>query len=149
MNRPFIITVSGSHGGAGKTALIEMLLPYIPNAVAVKVQYHDGHASSLMEETDASADPSKDTARYLTAGARKAFLITGGDGSLSQLVEKAISSDDFDAVLIESNRMAREMESDLSFYVRAIGEEKLGADECRRRADVVVEGFKPKEAPDG
>ena len=72
-----IIVVGGSSRGAGKTALICGLIAALPEFrwIAVKITTHDhGHAGSIFEETLPGEET--DTARYLAAGAARAFLAT-------------------------------------------------------------------------
>ena len=138
MNRPVVITVSGACAKAGKTLLIEKLLPAFGNAAAVKAQVREDHDFSLTEESDSSESPGKDTSRYLAAGARRAFLISGPRDRVAEAVNEMISRKRFDVIIIESNTMAIHLESDISFFVRGEGPGKPGAEECEKRADMVV-----------
>ena len=138
MSRTFVITVSGSRGGAGKTRLIEKLLPRLADCAAVKVHAGAAGELSVVEEEDAGESAGKDTGRFLAAGARRAFFIHGPFEDSLSAVREIIESGRFRTVAVESNAMARALDADLSFFVSAEGATKPGADECRRRADVVV-----------
>jgi len=133
-----VISVSGSRAGAGKTRLIELLLPLLGDCAAIKARLEPTEGLSVIAEDDASESPHKDTGRYLSAGARRAFLITGGAARIERLVERIASSGEFDTVVVESDALFTRIESDLSFFVRADGEPKPGAAICEQAADVVV-----------
>ena len=134
----FLITVSGSRGGAGKTRLIERLLPCLGNCAAIKARIEPGEELRVVAEDDPSQSPGKDTGRYLAAGARRAFLLTGGRDEVTRAVKRAVAGGEFDVVVVESNSLAAVLESDLSLFVRAEGEPKPGAETCERLADVIV-----------
>ena len=138
MSKPVVISVSGSHGGAGKTCLVERLLPCLPNCAAVKARTGKGAELSVLVEDDPAQAAGKDTGRYLAAGARRAYLIGGPGDEVRAAVREIIEGGEFDAVIVESNAMARELESDLAFFVRGAGEPKPGADVCEERADICV-----------
>jgi molybdopterin-guanine dinucleotide biosynthesis protein len=138
MSKARVIAISGSCAGAGKTLLAERLLPWLPNCAAVKVRAHDSEPLSVIVERDATHCPGTDTARFLAAGARRGFLITGPSDAARGAVEKILDSGEFDVVLIESNAMSRELDADLSFFVAAEGEAKPSARECRERAHITV-----------
>jgi hypothetical protein len=72
-----IIVVGGSTRGAGKTSLVCGLIAALSEFrwTAVKITTHDhGHHAPIWEETHAGDET--DTARYLAAGAARAFLAT-------------------------------------------------------------------------
>jgi hypothetical protein len=72
-----IIVVGGSTRGAGKTSLVCGLIAALPEFrwTAVKIAAHDhGHNTPIWEETQPGDET--DTARYLAAGAARAFLAT-------------------------------------------------------------------------
>lgn len=75
-----IVVVGGGGRGVGKTALACGVMAALPeqNWIAVKIASHaHGAGQSLWEEAEAGAGT--DTARYLAAGARRAFLLTAAD----------------------------------------------------------------------
>src|SRR5208282_4039333 len=77
-----VIVVGGGGRGAGKTALVCGLMRALPEIswTAVKITTHEhGKASPIWEET--TPGETTDTARYLAAGARRALLVTAGDGA--------------------------------------------------------------------
>jgi hypothetical protein len=72
-----IIVVGGSSRGAGKTALVCGLIAALPEFrwTAVKITTHDhGQRTPIWEEMQPGDET--DTARYLAAGAARAFLAT-------------------------------------------------------------------------
>jgi hypothetical protein len=72
-----IVVVGGSSRGVGKTALVCGLIAALPEFrwAAVKITTHEhGKPKPIWEET--SAGKGSDTARYLAAGAERAFLAT-------------------------------------------------------------------------
>ncbi len=148
MSRPVVITVSGSGAGTGKTRLLERLLPCLHNCAAVKARCfspeEDAEGSrrrsklSVLAEDSATDSPAKDTGRFLSAGARRAYLISGAPEEVRREVERIIADGGFDTVVVESNAMALALEGDLALFVSAPGEAKPGAQACRERADLVV-----------
>ena len=140
MSKTFVITISGSGRGAGKTLLAEILLPRLSNCAAIKVWSHGQEEFSALVEDNPGQSPGKDTARYLAAGARRAFLIRGAPGSARQAVDEIIENGEFDTVIVESNAVAREIESGLSLFVKGRGKPKREADICQKHADVTVYG---------
>lgn len=102
----------------GKTAVGCSLMAAVPELrwVGVKVSPHD-HAldDAVWEETDPGSE--KDTGRYLAAGARRAFLVTGEADFLG-----AVRPGTGESLLVESNRFsahafAGERESSLQLMV--------------------------------
>lgn len=124
-----IVVVGGSNRGVGKTALICGLIAALPEYrwTAVKVTGHaHGMMQAVWEETEPALDLGQgtDTARYLTAGAQRAFLATPAlcddspvpdfplllAGLWSKLGPGA-------HVLFESNRMLQYLKPDLCLLV--------------------------------
>jgi hypothetical protein len=138
MSRTLVITVSGSRAGVGKTRLIEMLIPALKDCAAIKAVTHEAGKLSVIVEDDASASPGKDTGRFLSAGARRAYMIAGSPVEVRGAVEEIIADGGFGAVVIESNEMARALEGDLSLFVKGEGVPKPNADACEELADAVV-----------
>ena len=144
MDRTLVITVSGIGSGAGKTRLIEKLIPCLRNCAAIKARRHEGANLSVVVEDDSNKSAGKDTGRFLSAGARRAYLITGTGAEVRRAVEEIIAGGEFDVVVVESNEVAMQLERDLSFFVKGEGEAKPGADAYEERADVVVQGVSQK-----
>ena len=144
MSKTVVVTVSGGCAKVGKTLLVEKLLPAFVNAVAIKAQVHDDHAFAVVEERDVSESPGKDTSRYLAAGAQRAFLVSGPRGCVREAVNEIIAGENGSVVIVESNAMANDLESDVSFFIRGDGDGKPGAEECEQNADVVVSSISLK-----
>ena len=87
-----VIVVGGSGRGAGKTALVCGLMRALPEIpwTAIKVTNHEhGKPTPIWEET--APGEGTDTSRYLSAGARRALLVTADDNALGSLVQQASS----------------------------------------------------------
>ena len=112
-----IVVVGGSGRNVGKTSLICELIAALPEFrwTAVKITSHaHGARDAVWEETAAGQDT--DTARYLAAGARRAFLVTAGDEELPiGEMQAAIGSDT--NVIFESNRIAGALKPNLCIGV--------------------------------
>jgi molybdopterin-guanine dinucleotide biosynthesis protein len=113
------IVIGGLGRKSGKTAMVCRILRLYPEKqwLAVKITAH-AHAQPpapfrLTEETDAG--DTGDTRRYLAAGARRAVLLEGDlDAAMPALVALLASSPDW---IVESNRAARRLNADLTFFV--------------------------------
>jgi hypothetical protein len=151
------VIVSGSGRGAGKTAVGCALMAAMPELswAAVKVTPHRHDVSEeLWEDLDFRSE--KDTGRYLAAGARRAFLVSGAtDSRAVELVLEARGRASLcDGLLVESNRIAAGMvgrrgEAEVSLAVLAGPETEWKASllECAGRVDAVVlaNGLRPEE----
>lgn len=90
-----VIVVGGTRRKAGKTTLICGLIAALPECpwTAIKMTSHDhGEPEPVCEET--RSGQGTDTARYLAAGARRAFLITARDGKLPEAALRDALADD-------------------------------------------------------
>jgi hypothetical protein len=107
--------VGGGGRGAGKTALVCGIIAALPEFewTAVKITRHrHGDFEPIHEETVPGQET--DTARYLGAGARRAFLITADDEELPQrLSEFQKELDAASHVIFESNRILNHLQPDL------------------------------------
>ena len=114
-----IIAIGGNTKDIGKTALVCALIAALPEFqwTAVKITGHDyGPTGStpancaVWEETQAGKET--DTGRYLTAGARRALLITrSGAQPPIEEIRKALGDDR--NVIFESNRIVDAVKPDL------------------------------------
>jgi hypothetical protein len=77
-----ILVVGGSTRGAGKTTLVCGLIAALPefhwNAIKITTHEH-GYPAPIWEETKPGEET--DTARYLAAGAKRAFLVSAPGGN--------------------------------------------------------------------
>jgi len=116
-----VIVVGGSSKGAGKTALICGLLAALPEFAwaAVKITTHaHGKPEPVWEETESGQGT--DTARFLAAGARRAFLVTAGGRDLPlQLRHLSAKLEPGAHILFESNRILAHLEPDLCLALQA------------------------------
>jgi hypothetical protein len=140
-----VVVVSGSGCGVGKTSLVCGLIAALKEFdwIAVKVTTH-AHSSlarvyeettgeetageeTVREETAGEESAAKqtfavqgtDTARYLAAGARRAFLVSALDSELSQRLRELGSLVGPEAnLLFESNRVLRHLRADLCLAIK-------------------------------
>jgi hypothetical protein len=110
-----IVVVGGGGRSAGKTALVCGIIAALPEFewTAVKITRH-GHGDFEPIHEETVPGQGTDTARYLGAGARRAFLLTADDGELpqrlSELKEKLGAASH---VIFESNRILNHLRPDL------------------------------------
>jgi hypothetical protein len=136
-----IIVVGGSGRSVGKTSLICGLIAALPERswIAVKISSHvHGTPQPVWEEKEAGLGT--DTARYLAAGARRAFLLTAPDGAdlelvLDQLWAECEVGANF---IFESNRILDHVRPELCLMVRAAAEPKPSYSRTVRMADAMV-----------
>ena len=152
-----VLVIAGSGRGAGKTAVGCALMAAMPEFswAAVKVSPHRHDVDEeLWEELDFRT--AKDTGRYLAAGARRAFLVSGAtDLRAVELVLEARERTSLcDALLVESNRVAAgsvarpgEAEVSLAVLAGAEAEWKASLRESAGMADALVlaNGVSPEE----
>jgi molybdopterin-guanine dinucleotide biosynthesis protein len=166
-----IVVVGGGRRAVGKTTLVCGLIAALKEFdwIAVKVTTH-AHAGlprvyeeTAREETAreetlgkrSGAGKRSDTARFLAAGARRAFLLSADDDSLALGLHELKEKLDRGAhILYESNRVLRHVPADA---VIAIGEDavtegkasySLALDEAdalavRAESDGVIPGARP------
>ena len=135
-----IVVVGGSDRNVGKTSLICGLIAALPEFqwAAVKITSHaHGVRDAVWEET--AAGQGTDTARYLAAGARRAFLLTATDEELPIAgIRSALGTDS--NLIFESNRILEVLMPDLC--IGAIGgtsgEVKASFEAFVGRADAFV-----------
>ena len=146
-----IVVVGGSSKDIGKTALICGIISALSEFdwTAVKISGHDYEpapsnadatdlsAGTIREETSPGVDT--DTARYLSAGARRALLVTrvGADVPLGE-IERALGSDR--NIIFESNRIVDVLKPDacLAFVGAPIVEAKPSFSRLLQVADALV-----------
>ncbi|MGO9433781.1 MAG: hypothetical protein ACLPH3_19125 [Terracidiphilus sp.] len=135
-----IVVVGGSGRNVGKTTLVCGLIKALPEFAwtAVKITSHNhGKPIPIWEETEAGH--ATDTARYLAAGARRAFLVTAADENIQmEAIQAAL---DLDSIAIfESNRMVSLLAADLCIGVigGAGNENKPSFEQFCGRADAFV-----------
>jgi hypothetical protein len=114
-----IIVIGGGGRGAGKTALVCGLIRALPEIpwTAVKITSHEhGHPKPNMEPIfeETVAGSATDTARYLTAGAKRALLVTSDVGALGPVMQQILEQCPPPQCLIfESNRVLEHVRADL------------------------------------
>jgi hypothetical protein len=139
-----IIVVGGSAKGVGKTTLVCGLIAALDSlrwsAVKVTTDAHQG-VPTIYEEK--SAGPEADTARYLAAGAERAFILTvPPERDLTEALDEFWPRVDRGANLIfESNRVMGQVTSDACLLVRGDpreGRDKSSYSRVAQLADAVV-----------
>ena len=155
-----IIVVGGGGRGAGKTALVCGLMRALPEIpwTAVKITGHEhgqDKTTPIWEET--TPGEGTDTARYLSAGARRALLVTASEDALGPIVEQilqgnsrasgasssgAIGSGATRAgIIIESNSVLRHLRPDVCLCAATSpwAEQKASFDLLMEHVDATVE----------
>lgn len=134
------IAIGGSARNIGKTSLICALIAALPECrwTAVKVTSHDhGKPALIWEETQAGQET--DTARYRSAGASRALLITARDGKIPVAELQAVIADDR-WLIFETNQIQSLPKPDV--ILALIGSEKTESKPSFvavvRRADAFV-----------
>ena len=138
-----IIVVSGGGRGVGKTALVCGVIAALPEMAwtAIKLTGHThGDLPAIYDEK--LPGQGTDTARYLAAGAERAFLVTAGDAELAGRVQEVQSMLSPGAnVIFESNRIVQHLRPDFCIAVRA-GTEANGPkpsfDRAMQLADALI-----------
>jgi hypothetical protein len=141
-----VVVVGGGGRGAGKTALVCGVIAALPERgwVAVKIASHaHGPEQPVWEDTEAGEG--SDTARYLAAGARRAFLLTAVDdaamqAALDELWRRVERGENF---IFESNRVLNFIKPDLCMVVGSgskNADEKMSYENAVSRADAVIAG---------
>ena len=136
-----IVVVGGTGKGVGKTSLICGLIAALPERswIAAKISSHvHGAFSPVREETEAGQET--DTARYLAAGARRAFLLTAPDGidlqhALDRLWAECEAGGNF---IFESNQILDYVRPELCLMVRGDTEPKPSFSHAVRLTDAMV-----------
>jgi len=134
------VVVGGSARHVGKTSLICSLIAGFPRCpwTAIKITRHEhGKPAPVWEETEPGQGT--DTARYLAAGARRALLVTGLDGTISTAqLQIAIAEDRW--LIFETNQIPFLDKADLVLAVAGSLEtqSKPSFAEVLRRADAIV-----------
>lgn len=151
-----ILAIGGTARNIGKTSLlcgvISALREYAWTAVKITTDVH-GFSEPLWEETQ--PDSATDTARYLTAGAKRSFLISAPKQDwpthirdLRLRVERSAS------LIFESNRIVKFLQPDIFLGVRTLRDTSAKPSflsvEHLSDATVVVgnmDGFEPGPKP--
>jgi hypothetical protein len=128
-----IIVVGGSTRGAGKTALVCGLIAALPEFrwTVIKVSTHEhGKPTPIWEETQPGGET--DTARYLAAGAARAFLVTApcrdetGEPDLTLVLDGLWPHFGRGANLIfESNSVVHHVRPNVCLMIHAVAHRQL------------------------
>lgn len=100
-----VLCIAGSGSCVGKTAVGCELIRAMPELrwLALKASPHRyGTPDGIVEERDAGS--AKDTGRYLAAGAKRAFLLTGTGEGLEFARRARTLVKDYETVLVETGR---------------------------------------------
>lgn len=145
-----IITVSGAHGGVGKTSLCTLLLGRMDGFAAIKVS-SGGMYASVTDDEETIREEGKDTRAMWDAGARPVVLVKCPDEDLQDALEQAfVLLGEVSGVIVEGNGPSRLLKSKVSFFVTGPGvsDAKPGALELLKKADVVVVNVEDDEPPE-
>ncbi len=151
-----IIAVDGANSGDGPTTVLEILLRHFKNYAAIKTTTTHKtpcpriHACGICREikkpyniiTDPGiiAQEDKDTARYLSAGAKKVLWVQSAPDALREAMKEALELlKDEKGVIIEGNSPLKYIRPDLTIFVRADDEDmKPSAKAALPKADISV-----------
>jgi hypothetical protein len=146
-----VVVVGGGGRGVGKTALVCGVIAALPERewIAVKIARHEhGVERPVWEQTEPGERT--DTARFLAAGARRAFLLTAADEAVMQctldklwtLVERRGD------LIFESNRVLNFLKPDVCLMVAGEADAKSSFTTAVRCADAIVTGSASEELPE-
>ena len=146
-----VVVVGGGGRGVGKTALVCGIIGALPERewIAVKIARHEHEVERpVWEETEPGERT--DTARFLAAGARRAFLLTAADEAamqcsldeLWQLVERRGD------LIFESNRVLNLLKPDVCLMVAGEADAKISFTDALRCADAMVRGLTSEASPE-
>jgi len=142
-----MMVVGGSGRGVGKTALICGLIAGLPEFrwTAVKISRHAHQSARVWEETEAGHET--DTARYLSAGAKRALLVSApGDELQANEIDSALASEA--NVIFESNWIVELLQPDISLAIFGRQDEvKSSFQSFVRRADAIVMRLEMEREP--
>lgn len=148
-----IVVVGGSGRSVGKTALVCAVITAVPELewIAVKIT-SDAHEPEQPVWEELSAGESTDTARYLAAGARRAFLLTAADsaGIQSALDEFRLRAPRQANLVFESNRVLDFIKPDVCLMVSGAASEigaKSSFEPAMKSADAIVIHVQSGAAP--
>lgn len=141
-HRGRLIVVGGHSRRIGKTTVVTTILSSLRDQAwaAIKISAHrHGSALDCLEETRPGQE--SQAARYLDAGARRAFLYRAPDHSLpdaARRVEQLLAAGC--DVIAESNRIAEWIPPDLVLFVIApdVADWKPSSKACLSRASAIV-----------
>lgn len=139
-----IVVVGGSGRSVGKTTLMCGLIAAMPELewVAVKIT-SDVHAPEQPVWEEGTAGEETDTARYLAAGARRAFLLTAAvNATMQTALDELWRHAPREANMIfESNRVLDFIKPDVCLVVRGAVSQvdaKASFEAAMRRADAIL-----------
>jgi molybdopterin-guanine dinucleotide biosynthesis protein len=136
-----MVVVGGSARGVGKTSLVCGVIATTPERkwIAVKVTNHAYGADELLREETERGEGS-DTARFLEAGARRAFLLTAQDSAEMQSAVEALGRilEPGANLIVESNRILDSVNADLCIIVAGDTAPKASFAAAIARADAIV-----------
>jgi len=152
-----IVVVGGHARKVGKTSAASALIAALPECrwVAVKISAHGHGRDAVVAEEPyfltrlarwlrcplLAPRPANDTARFLAAGARRAYWVSGsGDGLDSAVRELLARIRSSPHVIIESNLVVEYLKPDFCLLVlnAAVGEFKDSARALAARADAAL-----------
>lgn len=137
-----VVVVGGSGRGVGKTALVCGVIAALKEFawIAVKVTTH-AHANLASIYEESAPGQGSDTARYLAAGARRAFLLSAEENELERRLQELEAKLEVGAhIVYESNRVLLCVNADA---VIGIGDDRGAAGKASfplllRRADALA-----------
>ena len=114
-----IVVIGGQARNVGKTGVVCGLIAALPERrwTAIKISQH-GHGVAVLEERDATTGT--DSARYLAAGAARAFWVSADEGQLAEAMPHVRAAmKGAENVILESNSILEFVRPDLYAVVLA------------------------------
>lgn len=114
---PNVLMIGANQRKVGKTSLIETILHHFrqDNVIAIKIAAYDNkdalhrhhpEADELLFIEEKEGAETKDSRRYLKAGAGRSFFVAGLEDKVKQQIETLLNTFANKAVLVESNWFA-------------------------------------------
>ncbi|MBI5050089.1 MAG: hypothetical protein HZC11_04240 [Nitrospirae bacterium] len=140
-----IISVTGAHGGVGKTTLCCLLLREFKGLGAIKFTKTRLY-TSIIDDIKILKHPGKDTALLLEAGAEKVIWIQSPEDTLGSALQIALGKmSGIKCMIVEGNSPVDFLAPNLLiFIVDADGEIKPSAIKVSKKADIIVINSKEK-----
>jgi len=146
-----IFTVSGAHGGVGKTTLASMIIRRLGPCAAIKVSTTAMYAT-VTDDLSVVMEDGKDTAHMREAGAHPVVLVSCPREDLDDSMAMALDMvNEAAAVVIEGNSAVRLIKPDRAFFVigAEVADAKPDSLDVLAMADVVVVNVEADEPPSG
>jgi molybdopterin-guanine dinucleotide biosynthesis protein len=147
--RPVIIGIGGGHSGAGKTAVVSLILRSYKGWGAIKYTKTSLY-SSIVDDVAVISEEGKDTRKFLDAGADKVLWVKSPYAELSEVLPVAVGMlSHLQGIVIEGNSAIEIVKPDIVIFACGTGEGmKNSAKKILQMADIVIsQSNRPLEMP--